>query len=153
MLLHYAKKLNVSRPTSTKFNLLTIVIERKLAAKFSSIPRLLTSRPKNINPGDLAYLDRGDLGFAVRHWSDEFRRVLDELDKHESITKLPLSQRTQHFLRVAGLKQRASVLVHKIFYACLVNCELDRVLEFVETNLASSRDDFNKFSLFQSFFK
>lgn len=134
-------------------HLLSMLVQRKLAAKFSSIPRLLSSRPKHINPGDLALLDRGDLAFAVRHWSLEYHHVLAELDKHESVTKLPLAQKTQHFLRVAGLKERSSILAHKIFYACLSNFELDRLFEFIEANLNSSRDDFNKFSLFHSFFK
>lgn len=156
-LLHYAKKYNIKKGgRSLESNLLTILTQRKLASKFSSIPKLLSSKLNNINPGDMAYLDRGDLDYSIEIWSLDYENALNDLEKLTSQTKIPLSQKAQHFLRVSNLRELTTMLIHKIFYACLTNYRLDRLLDFLEGILIRSSlkgGDTNKYSLFKSLFR
>jgi hypothetical protein len=141
---------------SAETGLIIILIERKLASKFSTIQKPLSSKvmTKAINHGDIAYLDHSSIDTALECWSKELHACNHELDKLESQSKIPLSYKTQHTLKVVHLKELTMQLAHKIFYACLINYKVGRLLEFIEDNLKrANSSSCNQISVFENIFK
>ena len=126
-------------------DLLLLLVERRLqkfpcvtTSSLISIDTKLNQRKhnnNNNNKGDFIYLDRGDSDQAIDEWSSHLGFLFEQIN---------LCQNMNGKLVVDSIK-----IAHKIFYACLIDYKVDKLVEIINRFFLRQTDyDDDEFSLF-----
>jgi len=136
-------------------NLLIILIEKRLQQlpavfntlqtakqiQFSSIYK--RKQTFKINKADMIYLAYGDLDQAYQVWLKQLNQLIEKL---KTTSKLQMNNSYKKDL------DKSIKIVHKIFYSCLENYELEKLIQFINSYLIND-DDNCPFSLTMNTFK
>lgn len=149
-LLHYAFKYrntlemlgSVRERQLNELDIFVILLERRLK-KFPIANNMQTtkyfpihkqSKLFRINEADLVYLDHGDVDTAVELWLAQLNSLFEDINKNSKQKKTP---------KLPCLIYESIKIAHKIFYACLANYKLSKLLGMINNLFMSEFSKFN----------
>ena len=109
-----------------------------------------------INKADLVYLDLGSLDHAIELWISQLKEIFIEIGNMSSQKRVARSRKNSHFSQLSYGIYKSVKIAHKIFYACLANYRLKKLIQFIN-NFFEVTDDmessYSPFNLLDCTFK
>ncbi len=141
-LMHYAKKYRktlemmgtIREKQLHDIDMLIILVQRRM----EKFPRSILSNSKclkyltidhskqifKVNMADLIYLDYGNMDAALDGWLNQLKSLFNQIDQESNDSK-----------NLASSIHKSIKITHKIFYACLANYKLEKLVEIINLNL------------------
>jgi hypothetical protein len=100
-----------------------------------------------MNKADIIYLEMGDVDTAISLWMAQLQFLCDQIDRGYSRKRVVVNRKAENSLNLSRLVRKSIEVGLKIFYACLANLKLEKLLAILNSFFASTNKT-NLFSLF-----
>lgn len=101
-----------------------------------------------INKADLIYLDLGNLDQAIEQWITQLKEIFIDIDNMSSKKRIARSRKNSHFSQLSYGIYKSVKIAHKIFYACLANYRLKKLIQFINNFFEITDETQNSYSPF-----
>jgi hypothetical protein len=100
-----------------------------------------------MNKADIIYLEMGDVDTAISLWLAQLQFLCDQIDRSYNRKRVVVNKKAENSLNLSRLVRKSIEIGLKIFYACLANFKLDKLLAILNSFFTAS----NKTCLFSLF--